>query len=243
MIVDVWKQRDVAAAFLNERSLLIPDRARQLEVALRVMRFAPREPRRVLDLGCGDAIILATALEAFPQASGVALDFSPLMLEQARERLTKFDKWATTVEADLSSPAWLCVVQEPFDAILSGFAIHHLTHERKREVYREIYDLLNEGGVFLNLEHVSSPTARVEEMFNEAMTEHLFMRRRERGEDVTLEQVYRYFIERPDRAANILASVEEQCQWLLDIGFVDVDCFWKYFELAAFGGFRIPDSP
>lgn len=238
MIADVWKQRDVAAAFLNERSLLIPDRARQLEVALRVMHFAPREPRGVLDLGCGDAIILATALEAFPQATGVALDFSPLMLEQAQERLAKFGERATTVEADLSSPAWLCVVQGQFDAILSGFAIHHLTHERKREVYREIYDLLNEGGVFLNLEHVSSPTARVEEMFNEAMTEHLFMRRRERGEDVTLEQVYRDFMERPDRAANILASVEEQCQWLRDIGFVDVDCFWKYFELAAFGGFR-----
>ncbi len=238
MAADVWKQRDVAAAFLNERSLLIPDRQRQLEVALRVMRFAPREPRRILDLGCGDAIILATALEAFPQATGVALDFSPLMLEQARKRLAKFGDRATTVEADLASLGWLEAVEEKFDAVLSGFAIHHLTHERKRNLYREIYDLLNDGGVFLNLEHVSSPTPRVEEMFNEAMTEHLFMRRRERGEEVTFEQVYRDFLQRPDRAANILASVEEQCRWLRDLGFVDVDCFWKYFELAAFGGFR-----
>jgi hypothetical protein len=98
--------------------------------------------------------------------------------------------------------------------------------------------LLSDGGLFLNLEHVSSPTPRGEEISNDAMTEHLYLRRRERGEEVTPEQVRRDFLERPDRAANILASVEEQCGWLRDIGFQDVDCFWKYFELAIFGGFR-----
>jgi hypothetical protein len=178
------------------------------------------------------------------------------MLEQARTRFVKFGGRAKTVEADLRSPAWLQAVVElctpsplPLspqrergrgegDAILSGLAIHHLPHERKRELYREIFALLSDGGVFLNLEHVASPTPRGEEISNDAMTEHLYLRRRERGEEVTPEQVRRDFLERPDRAANILASVEEQCGWLRDIGFQDVDCFWKYFELAIFGGFR-----
>jgi SAM-dependent methyltransferase len=218
--------------------LLIPDRQRQLEVLLRVLRFAPRTPGRILDLGAGDAILLATALEALPEATGVALDFSPLMLEQARTRLARFGGRAATVEADLQSPAWQDVVRRPFDAVLSGFAIHHLVHERKRALYREIHGLLSEGGVFLNSEHVASAAPRGEEMFNDAMTEHLYLRRRERGEDVTLEQVRRDFLERPDRAANILAPVEDQCQWLRNIGFKEVDCYWKYFELAIFGGVR-----
>jgi len=235
---EIWKQRDVAAAFLNERSLLIPDRQRQLEVVLRVVRFAAKEPRRILDLGAGDAILLATLLEAFPKATGIAVDFSLPMLEQARERLATFGRRATTVEADLQTPAWQRSVQGPFDVVVSGFAIHHLTHERKRALYREIYELLSEGGVFLNAEHVASPAPRIEEMFNDAMSEHLFKRRRERGEDITLEQAHRDFLERPDRAANILAPVEEQCQWLREIGFGEVDCFWKYFELAIFGGIR-----
>ena len=59
-----------------------------------------------------------------------------------------------------------------------------------------------------------------------------------RGTPTTLEQVRREFLERPDLASNILAPVEEQCRWLRAIGFRDVDCFWKYFELAIFGGFR-----
>ena len=70
------------------------------------------------------------------------------------------------------------------------------------------------------------------------MSDHLCQRRRERGENVTVEQVRREFLERPDRAANILAPVEDQCQWLRAIGFRNVDCFWKYFELAIFGGTR-----
>ncbi len=238
MAAEVWKQREVAAAFLNERSLLIPDRPRQIDVLLRVLRFLPREPASFLDLGTGDGILLATVLQVYPQATGVAVDFSPLMLEQARRRLEPFGRRVRIVEADLQNPAWRQQAPGPFDAVISGFAIHHLPHERKRTLYREIYDLLADGGVFLNAEHVSSPSPRVEEMFDDAMSEHLYERRREKGEQVTREQVHRDFLQRPDRAANILAPVEEQCGWLRDIGYRDVDCFWKYFELAIFGGSR-----
>jgi cyclopropane fatty-acyl-phospholipid synthase-like methyltransferase len=242
MQAEVWKDRAVAAAFLEERSLLIPDRPRQLDVLLRLLHAAPRPVRHILDLGAGDALLLATVLDACPQASGIALDFSPLMLEQARQRLARFGDRAATVEADLATPAWKSGLAGPFDAIVSGFAIHHLTHERKRALYGEIFGLLATGGVFVNSEHVASATPWLEERFDDAMAEHLWQRRRERGEDVTLEQVKREFLERPDRAANILALVEEQCAWLRELGFAHVDCFWKYFELAIFGGFRAPSA-
>ena len=238
MPAEIWKDRDVAKAFLNERSLIIPDRQRQLEVLLRVARFHCPQPRRILDVGAGDGILLATLLETFPDATGMAVDFSPLMLEQARQRLGKFGQRTTTVEADLQTPAWKDSLHGPFDVIVSGFAIHHLSHERKRVLYREIHELLADGGVFVNSEHVASATPRIEQMFDAAMTEHLCQRRKEKGEDVTLEQVRQEFMQRPDRAANILALIEDQCQWLREIGFRDVDCFWKYFELAIFGGIR-----
>jgi ubiquinone/menaquinone biosynthesis C-methylase UbiE len=235
---DLWKRREVVAAFLSQRSAVIPDRARQMEVVLRLLRAAPRAPRRVLDLGAGDAILLATVLEAFPEASGVAVDYSPPMLEQARLRLAPFGPRATAIAADLATPDWRRAVSGPFDAVVSGYAIHHLTHDRKRALYEEIFALLSEGGPFVNCEHVASPSPRVERMFDEAMSEHLWERRRERGEAVTPEQVLAEYVGRPDRAANILAPVEDQCRWLREIGFADVDCFWKYFELAIFGGCR-----
>jgi len=177
-------------------------------------------------------------METFPNASGLAVDFSPLMLEQAHQRLDRFGQRATTLEADLQSPAWKESLAGPFNVIVSGFAIHHLPDERKRALYREVYDSLTAGGVFLNSEHVASSTPRGQQMFDDAMTTHLYQRRKEKGEEVTLEQVRRDFLERPDRAANILALVEDQCRWLREIGFRDVDCFWKYFELAIFGGIK-----
>ncbi len=236
MPAEVWKERDVAKAFLDERSLMIPDRARQMEVMLRVIRYHCPKPRRILDLGTGDGILLGTFLEAFSSASGVAVDFSPLMLEHARERLRAFGARATTMEADLGTPAWKSVLTSSFDGVVSSFAIHHLPDERKRALYQEIFDVLTPGGVFLNCEHVASTTPHVEEMFDHAMAAHLCQRRNEKGEQVTFEQAYATFKGRPDRAANILALTEDQCQWLREIGFQDVDCFWKYFELAIFGG-------
>ena len=41
---------------------------------------------------------------------------------------------------------------------------------------------------------------------------------------------------RPDKAANILAPVDEQCRWLREIGYEDVDCYLRILELAVFGG-------
>jgi SAM-dependent methyltransferase len=129
-------------------------------------------------------------------------------------------------------------VSAPFDAVVSSFAIHHLPDDRKRALYREILDLLEPGGVFLNLEHVASPTPRVEAMAEEAFVAHQHAQRRGAGEEITVEQVRHQWQSRPDRVANILAPVETQCVWLRELGFVDVDCFWKYFALALFGGFR-----
>ena len=39
------------------------------------------------------------------------------------------------------------------------------------------------------------------------------------------------------QAGRLSRYMQEQCAWLRGIGFRDVDCFWKYFELAIFGGF------
>ena len=68
------------------------------------------------------------------------------------------------------------------------------------------------------------------------MIDSILAFQRGKGADLTREQVAHDFVHRPDKAANILAPVEQQCEWLRAIGFSDVDCFFKVFELAVFGG-------
>ena len=38
--------------------------------------------------------------------------------------------------------------------------------------------------------------------------------------------------------SNVLLAVETQLNWLREIGFEDVDCYWKWLELSLFGGSR-----
>src|SRR5262249_34868926 len=149
-------------------------------------RYLKTEPQRVLDLGTGNGAILGTVLSAWPKASGVGVDFSPLMLEQAGHNLAELGERVSLIEADLGTPAWRDKIEGRFDAVLSGFCIHHLPHERKRTLYAEIYGLLLPEGLFVNMEHVASASSWGEDMYNEAMIEHLYRRRRENGEDVTL---------------------------------------------------------
>jgi SAM-dependent methyltransferase len=103
-----------------------------------------------------------------------------------------------------------------FDGVISSFAIHHVPHPRKRILYQEIFELLRPGGIFCNLEHVASPTDRLHREF------------------------VRRFHERPEQEdlANKLLDLEQQLAWLLEIGFVDVDCHWKWRELALFAGIK-----
>ncbi len=77
------------------------------------------------------------------------------MLERARKRFAE-DKNVTVLKHDFSLPLPAKKLG-CFDAVVSSLAIHHLTHPRKRELYSEIFGLLNPKGVFCNLGTRSFP--------------------------------------------------------------------------------------
>lgn len=204
--VNKWRSVEHALAYL-QRADSIPHRV-EGEAAL--LEEISSNVRTVLDLGSGDGRLLALVLTKAPSAIGVALDFSAAMLERCRERFRGEDR-VHVVEHDLSRP-----LSElgSFDTVVSSFAIHHLPHQRKRALYGEIWERLTPGGVFCNLEHVSSPTAALHNAFLDALEI------------------------RPDEddPSNQLLDVETQLGWLREIGFENVDCLWKWRELALLRG-------
>lgn len=235
---EAWRDPAVAARFSAQRSAIVPESRAQIDVLLHVLRSRERPVERILDLGAGDGILVATLLDAFPDACGIAVDYSFEMLARATERLAPYEGRATVQPADLRSPDWLRVLPGPVDVIVSGFAIHHLPDTRKRTLFGELFLSLQPGGTFLNLEHVASPTPALEALFEHAMVDFQLAQRLAAGEDVDRALVWQQFHTRPDKADNRLAPLEQQCEWLREFGFVDVDCFWKWFELAIFGGHR-----
>jgi tRNA (cmo5U34)-methyltransferase len=125
----------------------------------------PKDAKRILDLGSGDGRLMSLLLLHCPSATGVAQDFSPAMLERLQERFRSGNR-VQVLEHDLDHPL---PDLGKFDVVASSFAIHHLTHERKRQLYEEIWDHLLPRGVFCNLEHVASPSERIHKRFYDAI--------------------------------------------------------------------------
>ena len=206
MVENRWPTLEHALAYLAIADG-VPHRA-EGEAALLELVAGPAE--RVLDLGCGDGRTLALVLAACPGAQGVGLDFSPPMLAAAGERFAG-DPAVELRSHDLDEPLGDL---GRFDVVVSSFAIHHLDDARKAALYREAAALLRPGGWFANLEHVSSTTPRLHDEFRAAL-----------GDGPG-----------PEDPANQTAPVERQLDWLRAAGLVDVDCFWKWRELALLAG-------
>jgi tRNA (cmo5U34)-methyltransferase len=232
----VWQEQDSAQKFLEEIRGAIPLEAEQFDIISRIVRKLAPNIERLLDLGCGDGILGRTVLAAQPYAKGMFVDFSEHMIAAARQKADPHR--ATFIIQDLGEKDWAHSVQNhaPFDLILSGLAIHHLPDQKKQAVYKDIYDLLKPGGLFLHLEHVSSKSSWATDIFDELFIDYMWKYHRQQGGQKTRDEIAREFLDRHSRNTDIVATVDLQCRWLEEIGFVDVDCFFKLFELALFGG-------
>jgi tRNA (cmo5U34)-methyltransferase len=215
-MVNLWSTTEHALGYLAKADS-IPHRTEGEAVLL---DYIPKTAQRILDLGTGDGRLMAllkivgeaSPSENRPSATGIALDFSPVMLEKAKARFQD-DRSIEIISHNLDD-------RLPdlgrFNAIVSSFAIHHVTHDRKRSLYEEIFNLLTPGGVFANLEHVASPNQNIHVQFLTKIG----------------------YTPKNEDPSNKLLDVETQLGYLREIGFDDVDCYWKWLELALLIGIK-----
>jgi tRNA (cmo5U34)-methyltransferase len=174
-----------------------------------LLEILPSAPRRVLDLGCGDGRLAALVLTARSSVDEViAIDSSPPMLDLARERF-RSDSRVVVRAGDLRDEL---IVEGVFDVIVSGFAIHHLDHERKKTLLGEVASALKSGGVFANLEVVASATPKRHAGFLAAI-----------GRTA-------------DDPEDQLAPVDDQLVWMRNAGMSEVDCLWRWRGFALLVG-------
>jgi tRNA (cmo5U34)-methyltransferase len=180
-------------------------------------------PVRVLDLGAGTGLLAGHVAAAVPGVHITLLDAAPAMLDLAAVRLSAAGVAFEVHHNDLADP----LPPGPFDAAVSALAIHHLDDPGKRDLYARVRAVLRPGGVFVNAEQVAGPTPAMDRRYHDVWLAEI----RERG--ATDEEVegarQRMAHDRP-------APVDPQCAWLRELGFVDVDCFYRRWRFAVFGG-------
>lgn len=233
----IWQSTEVVRRYLTGIRGAIPFAAEQIDIMVRLVDATDRPVNGFIDLGCGGGALGAAILDRYPDARGIFVDFSPAMLDAARESLEGNGR-ASFLELDYGLPEWIESVRSraPFDAIVSGYSIHHQPDARKRSLYAQIYELLAPGGAFVNIEHVSPTSDLCQRLFEGHLIDNLVVNEARDGGSRSREELAEFFHSREDREANILAPIEVQLDWLRQIGFTDVDCHFKLYELAILAG-------
>lgn len=199
-------------------------RAERTHQFARIAALVPfeRDARfRYLNLGAGPGALDELLLSRFPKAEATLQDGSAVMLDHAREQLARFGERVSFAEGNLTEPSWVETVRGPFDLAVSSIAIHNLRDPRRiRVLYAEVFDLMAEGGFFMNLEYVRLSSPRLQPLAIWAAQDA------EAG----------YLI--GSGGAGSPGTAAEQLVWLREAGFAPVECFWKEFRLALIGGFK-----
>jgi SAM-dependent methyltransferase len=230
-----WQREELAASFAERRRILIPLLELQEDVVTRLFSRSELPVKRFLDVGAGAGAmseLMLGAGGAGSEASGVLVDFSQPMLARAGVNLAGYAGRWQAVTGDLNGPSWRDALPGGrYDAVVSGLAIHHLPPERKRALFAEILELLEPGGMFVNMDYVAID-GPLRGLFDEEMLANAV--RAERESDGTRHE-HEVDLEDDDDRPD---TVEDQLRWLRDAGFQEVEVHFKWAEAAVFGGVR-----
>jgi tRNA (cmo5U34)-methyltransferase len=194
--------------------------------AKELVPFGPDAAPEVLDLGAGTGLFSAQVLEMCPLARFALWDVAGKMLDVARERFRNRPGQFSYIVDDYRN----LHVAGSFDLVISSLSIHHLEDAGKRELFRRIFGVLREGGVFINIDLIRGPTPALEDFYWNNWLEKI--RRAGAPEDEIQAGIERR------QAFDKDATMEDQIQWLRESGFADVDCVYRNFKMGLFYAHR-----
>ncbi len=99
------------------------------------------QAQSVLELGVGTGETARRVRMLHPEASWTGIDASEAMLGRARQTLPDADLRLSRLEDPLPTG--------PFDLVVSALAVHHLSAEGKRDLFRRVSESLRPGGWFV----------------------------------------------------------------------------------------------
>jgi len=233
-----WADPGFTREYRENADIYIVERRRMLQIMKSFYRHFLMDGghKEIMDLGCGDGIIAHELLALDRQVSATLIDGSEDMLDKARERLRGIEN-VRFIRASFQEILEKDILGRKFDFIVSSLAIHHLTMDEKRELFRMIHSHLHDGGYFMNIDVVIAPAEALEQWYMKLWQEWMDEKKASAGmEGGCFDDIIRRYKEVDDNRPDTL---DEQLDALRNTGYKDVDCFYKYGVFAVFGGRKL----
>ena len=230
-----WSAKAFAHEYLETADIRILERRRLLEVLKSFYRYflGDKQQNTVLDMGCGDGILIHELLKIDGSISATLIDGSEDMINKARERLAGF-KNIRFIKASFQELLYKDIPLPDFGFIVSSLAIHHLAMNEKKSIFNCIYSHLREGGYFVNTDVILSPTEALEKWYLELWKEWIIERQTVLKSETEYEDIISKHLEKEHHSK--LDTLADQLNALKEFGFRDVDCFYKYGVVTMYGG-------
>ncbi|HTD23086.1 MAG TPA: methyltransferase domain-containing protein [Terriglobales bacterium] len=237
---DQW-DNDATDVFVTYGEAFVPYRQEQYKTICGLLPES--HPYRVVELCCGEGKLCRVLLEGLPQATLQACDGSEVMLQKARANLAEFGNRFQADLFDVHNHNWR-KFSPPVNAFVSSLALHHLTLEEKPGFYRDLYDSLAPGGIFVNADLVWPLSAEGRSVAADAWdrwVKHFSEESNDGGAAYRAFVTTRWNLFRhpEENEGDHPLPITQECDLLAKAGFSQVDSYWMYAGHAIFGGRKL----
>jgi tRNA (cmo5U34)-methyltransferase len=202
---------------------LVPYYQKQNSLMMDLIPLDRQATFKALDVGAGTGVLSRLLLDTFPNAQVMATDISPVMLDTCKKKLWAYPSRATYQQGDFTKDDF----GGGYDVIFTGLVLQHTDEAGRRAFFKKILPKMNPGGILLSRDIVRGTTPRLTEDYERLWRLYI----RAQGEDGALWG-------NKFQAKDLPTTVEDQAKGLLEAGFIDVGCHWRYLNFAITGGRR-----
>lgn len=207
-----------------------------LEAVVEMSALPQEKELKILELGTGTGLLSKKILTKFPKAALTGIDGSEAMLKAASRNLRDFQNRLQLLQSSFEKYDW-SKHRHYYNLIVSSFSLHHLEHKKMAALFKDLWGTLTPGGLFIAADYVRSAYDSVQKRYEELWVEARCRKLEQAlGQKLNKADVAREHEETKRAEGDNPAVLEDVTRWLREAGFLQVECHWKDYCYAVFGG-------
>ena len=187
----------------------------------------PDKDGLVVDFGGGTGALAEALAERFSSVTIAIWDIDPEMLKIARERCARFGERVHYREGSFTGPLPSC------DAVAACLSLHHIKDlEVKASTYRNIFQALRPGGIFINADTVVPASPRLQQRAFQYWADAM------RPHGINNAEAHQHFANWAGE--DCYPPLITELRLLAEAGFSAPECFWQDGAAAVFRPIKQP---